>query len=70
MCLSICVRKKEYVQPDGISITFMKEDIGEMKETFKFSAIWTYKQRKGVPVLPSRKAMYMVLFLLCGDIKS
>ena len=70
MCLSICVRKKEYVQPDGISITFMKEDIGEMKETFTFSAIWSYKQGKGVPVLPSRKTMYMVLLLLCGDIQS
>ena len=45
--LSLCIRKKEFIQPDGISITQLEEDIGRPKETYAFSAIWCFKQCNG-----------------------
>ena len=46
--LSLCIRKKEFIQPDGISITQLEEDIGRTKEMYAFSAIWSAISEGGI----------------------
>ena len=68
MILSIlCVHKKVFVQPDGVSITILEEDVGQVNETFTFSAIWNIRQSNGLWYRPSRRSMHV---LLCGDIET
>ena len=69
--LSICVRKKEFIQPDGISVSLMKEDEGNKSETFALSSLWNSRRGKKVFVYRhSQRSMYTILLLLCGDIGS
>ena len=64
--LSLCIRKKEFIQPDGISITQLEEDIGRTKEMYAFSAIWCFKQCNGSFVYqPKCRSMCVLLLLIC-----
>jgi hypothetical protein len=60
----LCVHKKVFVQPDGVSITVLEEDVGQANKTFTFSAIWSIRQGNGLWYRPSRRRMHVLLLLL------
>ena len=70
--LSICVYKNTFVTPDGISVTFGETDIAVKGETFTFSAMWLQKYNKycGYRFSGSRKNIFILMLLMCGDIES
>ena len=69
--VSLCIRKKKFIQQDGISITQLEEDIGRTKETYTFSAIWCFKQCNIIFVYqPKCRTMCVFLLLICEDIES
>jgi exonuclease III len=69
--LSTRIKKKEYIQPDGISVTLMKEDIGKMCETYVSSVIWSHNRgNKSAIYQYSGRSLITVLPLLCGDIET
>ena len=57
----LCVHKKVFVQPDGVSITVLEEDVGQANKTFTFSAIWSVRQGNGLWYRPSRRSMHVLL---------
>ncbi len=68
--LSICVRKKEFIQPDGISVSLMKEEEGDTTETYALSSLWNSRLSSKVFVYRhSQRSMSIILLLLCGDIE-
>ena len=70
VALSLCIYKKQFVQPDGVSISLLEEDLENPSETFTFSAIWMFKQRNGSSCYrPENRSMYVLLLLLCEDIE-
>ena len=66
--LSLCVRKFCFLTPDGISITFCKDDFGDYKETYAFSSLYV---KKNTYFESSRRCSSygIVLLILCGDIE-
>ena len=67
--VSIMVKGCAFSQPDGISITFYKEDL-YVKENFIYSSLFTYKTLKCFDLKCRRKSMLLLLILLCGDIET
>ncbi len=61
----LCVHKKVFVQPDGVSITLLEEDVGQANKTFTFSAIWSVRQGNGLWYRPSRRSICMCFCCCC-----
>ena len=66
---SFYVHKQAFVQPDGISITCWKEDLGNIKETFLYSSLWANKNKNKICIKISGRSLWICLLLLCGDIE-
>ena len=65
--LNFMVKQKCFVKPDGISITFNVEDIGELSENFYYSSLFCYKS---CYFKPKKHYVLFLLLLVCGDIES
>ena len=71
--VSFCVYEKSFVKPDGVSVTLGKVDTGSMTENHMFSSLWHFKQQRGRAEFVwrySKKSIFMLLLMLCGDIES
>ena len=65
--LTFSVKKKCFIQPDGISLTLNVKDLGNEHETYGISSLFCYKR---LYVKPKNRCICMLLLLLCGDIET
>ena len=62
------VKKPCFRQPDGVSITFGKKDLYYV-ENFSLPSVFLY-QKKHPGMKTTRRAVCLLLLLVCGDIES
>ena len=65
------VKKVNFHSPDGVSITFMKDDLGEKQDTFITQSLWNNNQRSKHSFRSYHgRSSLLYLLLCCGDIET
>ena len=67
--VNFMAKEKSFTQPDGISITFSKEDLFTGRETFCFSSLFCLWNKNGVYLKYRNKTLFITLLMLCRDIE-
>ena len=67
LCLCFVVKKRAFIQPDGISITLREDDLGDIEESFINASLWQNKKKN---ISRSTHKYGLFLVLLCGDVET